>query len=271
MLVRDFTVTTHEREYSDTFPRYDRVAVETGWVRVQAGGKVLLNERIETDPELFWDHYQSQTLPRIFKYLMAQADGRPKQEYQPLFDTLLIDTHMSEPDYNLGLDKERISSLEMAMQEDLFYSTGNFFDMMGNLETGKPFAYPGRIITVVHPSDDGHDGRVRVEFYAKPAANPLVRLRWTDANGTPHEREARPAGDCRTDVAASDRGAREGGGERHRVADVAVTGRLPARRERRVAARGGSRSDRAPGRLDRGRARTNRMARAAARGGRVPG
>ncbi len=188
VLTRDFAVTVHEREYNDTFPRYDRVAVETGWVRLQSGAKTLLDERIETDTEVFWEHYQSQTLPRIFKYLMAQAEGRPKQEYQPLFDTLLIDTHMSEPDYNLGLDKERISSLEMAMQEDLFYSTGNFFDMLGNLETGKPFTYPGRIITVVHPSEDGHDGRVRVEFYAKPAANPLVRLRWTDAKGAAHER-----------------------------------------------------------------------------------
>jgi hypothetical protein len=188
ILTRDFTVTAHEREYSDTFPRYDRVAVETGWVRLQSGAKTLLDERIETDTEVFWEHYQSKTLPRIFQYLMAQTKGRPKQEYQPLFDTLLIDTHMSEPDYNLGLDKERISSLEMAMQEDLFYSTGNFFDMMGNLETGKPFAYPGRIITVVHPSDDGRDGHVRVEFYAKPAPNPLVRLRWTDAKGTAHER-----------------------------------------------------------------------------------
>jgi hypothetical protein len=41
----------------------------------------------------------------------------------------------------------------------------------------------------VHPSDDGHDGHVRVEFYAKPAPNPLVRLRWTDSAGVAHERE----------------------------------------------------------------------------------
>ena len=53
-----------------------------------------------------------------------------------------------------------------------FLTSENFFSMMGNLETGKPFPYPGRIITVVHPSDDGQDGRVRIEFYAKPAPNP---------------------------------------------------------------------------------------------------
>ena len=54
---------------------------------------------------------------------------------------------MSEPDYNLDLDRERISSLE-ALQEDTFYSTGAFFTMMGDLESGRPINYTGRIIPI---------------------------------------------------------------------------------------------------------------------------
>ena len=49
---------------------------------------------------------------------------------------------MSEPDYRLDLDKERISTLE-AMQEDTFYSTDTFISMMGDLETGRAIAYIG--------------------------------------------------------------------------------------------------------------------------------
>ena len=64
---------------------------------------------------------------------------------------------MSEPDYELGIDKERISSLE-ALQEDTFYSTENFVNMMGDLVAGRAVTYAGRIIPIVHASDDGKDG-----------------------------------------------------------------------------------------------------------------
>ncbi len=168
------------RPYNGVMPRYEQVQVETGWVRLEAGSNVILDKRIETDIEEFWDHYQDETLPKIFHYVMAQAKGDLRPEFAPPFDTLRMDIHMSEPDYALGLDKERISSLE-ALQEDTFYSTENFVDMMGNLEAGRPINYVGRIIPVVHASEDGKDGHVHIEFFGKPAANPVVRLSWTDA------------------------------------------------------------------------------------------
>ncbi len=188
ILTRDFLETLAEAPYSHAYPRYDYVQVETGWVKLTAGSQVLVNQRIETDPEIFWSEYQTKTLPRLFDFIMSQAHGRPRAEYQPFFDTLRLDIHMSEPDDDIGLDRERISMLE-AIQEDTFYSTENFFYMIGNIEMGEHWDYPGRIIPVVHPSEDGRDGHVRVEFYGKPAANPVVRLRWTDAKGQRHERE----------------------------------------------------------------------------------
>ena len=48
--------------------------------------------------------------------------------------------------------------------------------MMGDLETGRAITYVGRIIPIVHASEDGKDGHVHIEFYAKPAGNPLVEL-----------------------------------------------------------------------------------------------
>jgi hypothetical protein len=124
----------------------------------------------------------------VFHFVMAQSKGDLRPEFAPLFDTLRIDIHMSEPDYSLDLDKERISSLE-ALQEDTFYSTENFVNMMGNLEGGRAISYVGRIIPVVHASEEGKDGHVHIEFYGKPAANPVVRLSWTDARGNRQERE----------------------------------------------------------------------------------
>ena len=188
ILGRDFTVTTVMQPYNGVIKRYEQVRVDTGWVRLEQAGKALLDQRIPTDPEVFWDHYQNETLPKVFHFVMAQAKGDLRPEFAPPFDTLRIDIHMSEPDYSLDLDKERISSLE-ALQEDTFYSTENFVNMMGDLETGRPINYVGRVIPIVHHSEDGQDGHVHIEFYGKPAANPVVRLSWTDAAGKRQERE----------------------------------------------------------------------------------
>ncbi len=188
ILTRDFTVTTVMQPYNGVIQRYEQVRVDTGWVKLEESGKVLLDQRIKTDPEEFWDHYQNETLPKVFHFVMAQSKGDLRPEFAPPFDTLRIDIHMSEPDYSLDLDKERISSLE-ALQEDTFYSTENFVNMMGNLESGRAISYVGRIIPVVHASEDGQDGHVHIEFYGKPAANPVVRLSWTDKQGNRQERE----------------------------------------------------------------------------------
>jgi hypothetical protein len=189
LLTREFTVKTVSRPYSDQFPEYESVSVETGWVKLTAAGKVLLDERVESDIETFWDHYQAETLPKIFKIVMAQNEGKPRAEFQPLFDTLKVSYKMSEPDYEIGIEQERISSLE-GLQEDTFFNTENFFYMLGDLLAGNRMDYMGRIIPVSYPSRDGQDGEVHIEFYAKDAGYPQVRLTWkTDGDSAEHEKE----------------------------------------------------------------------------------
>lgn len=187
ILSKEFTVKTVSRPYSDQFPEYETVMVETGWINMVAGGKTLLDERVESDIEMFWDHYQKETLPRTYKVILAQNDGKPQLDSQPLFDTLLIQYKLSEPDYQLGIDEERISSLE-ALQEDTFFNTENFYYMLGDLEVGAHLDYLGRIIPVSYPSRDGEDGEVHIAFYAKDAGMPRVRLEWkTERDPVQHE------------------------------------------------------------------------------------
>jgi hypothetical protein len=183
---QDFSVKSVARPYSEQFPHYETVHVSTGWVSLTSGGKTVLDERVETDPEYFWDHYQTETLPRIFKLIMEQNDGKPKVEYQPLFDTLKVTFKMSEPDYAIGIDQERISALE-ALQEDTFFSTQNFFYIMGDLMSTAKMDYQGRVIPVSYPSVEGQDGHVRIEYYAKDAGFPQVRLSWK-VDGAEHEK-----------------------------------------------------------------------------------
>jgi hypothetical protein len=187
ILARDFTVKVIARPYSDQFPEYETVTVETGWVKLASANKTLLDERVESDIETFWDHYQAETLPRIYKTVVAQNEGKPKVEFQPLFDTLKVTYKMSEPDYQIGLEQERISSLE-GLQEDTFFNTENFFYMLGDLLAGGRMDYQGRILPVAYPTRDGEDGEVHIEFYAKDAGSPQVRLAWkTDDDTVEHE------------------------------------------------------------------------------------
>jgi hypothetical protein len=188
VLSREFTVKTVDRAYNGVMPEYEKVQVDTGWVRMESGSAVILDRRIPTDIEEFWDHYHKETLPRVFRTIMADYHGELRPEFGPVFDTLRLDFHLSEPNYELGIDKERISSLE-ALQEDTFYSTENFINMVGDLEAGRAVNYVGRIIPIVHASEDGKDGHVHIEFYAKPAGSPEVQLAWTDAKGERHEKK----------------------------------------------------------------------------------
>lgn len=189
VLTRDFTVKTVTRPYADQFPEYETVKVATGWVKMTAGNTMALDERIETDPEMLWDHYQAVTLPKIYKYIVAQNHGKIRPEYQPLFDTLRIGYRLSEPDYKLGIGEEQISSLE-GLQEDAFFNTENFFYMTGYLLSNTRIDYEGRILPVSYPSRDGQDGEVHIAFYAKDAGYPQVKLTWK-ANGdsVEHEKE----------------------------------------------------------------------------------
>ena len=188
ILTRDFTEHLSDKPYSKEFNVYEQIGVETGWLTASVGTKTVASERIATDLEEFWDHYQNETLPKIYNMVLAQNNGKPKLEYQPLFDTIKIDFHMSEPDYQLGLDQERISSLE-GLQEDLLFATQNGFYIFGNTFSTGLMDYMGRILPVAHLSEDGQDSHVRIEFYAKDAAHPRVQMAWREtANGPEQER-----------------------------------------------------------------------------------
>jgi hypothetical protein len=78
LLRRSFEPKFVERAFFDRFPDYERVRVTTGWLKVDVAGNTVTDERIETDPERFWDHFQSKTLPALYDHVMAQSGGKPR-------------------------------------------------------------------------------------------------------------------------------------------------------------------------------------------------
>ncbi len=157
-----------EREYLDKFPGWARVEVTTGWLLASVDGATVADVRIATDPERFWDQYQSKMLPRIYDHVMKVTDNKPTPAKQPFHRDLDIEIRMSEPDFRIGVDEELVSSLE-SLHEDLYFVTLDFFSALGRTTTRQRLAGPGKIFPIVHPERRGQPGTVRV-LYAGNAA-----------------------------------------------------------------------------------------------------
>jgi hypothetical protein len=175
----DFSPRVVEREYLEKFPGWSKVEVTTGWLTASVDGQVAHDARIETDPERFWDAYQSKTLPKIYDYVMKTTDGRPMPDRQPFHRDLNIDIWMSEPDFRIGIDEEQVSSLE-SLHEDLYFVTLDFFDAIGRTTTRRRLAAPGPILPIIHPERAGQGGHARILYTTNAAARPKIEVAYKE-------------------------------------------------------------------------------------------
>ena len=178
------------RPYFDRFRDYEHVRVTTGWINATAGNRVLADERIVTDPESFWDHYQAETLPAIYDYVMDRHNGNPRGNGQdaPFFGELIVELTLSEPDYRLGVDNEIISPMD-ALHEEIYFGTIEFFHLIGRNARGQDLTFPGRIIPVMQPKSDASPGTGRASLTGFATHRPAVVVQYTTATG--HVRERR--------------------------------------------------------------------------------
>ncbi len=182
LLDQTFEPRVTERPFFDRFPDYERVRVTTGWITANVAGRTAVDERIETDPERFWDHFQSKTLPALYDHVMALGNGKPRAEDAPFFGELRVDLSLSEPDYPLPVDQEQISSME-ALHEEIYFNTLHFFDVMGRFTRGAPLTYPGRVIPVMHPRADGKPGHAKIRLTGFDAPRPSVVVDYVERSG----------------------------------------------------------------------------------------
>ncbi len=174
------------RPFFDRFADYEKVRVTTGWIHATVAGKAVVDQRIVTDVERFWDHFQAQTLAGVYDHLMAVTDGKPRREDAPHFGELVVDLTLSEPDYQIGLDKEQISSME-AMHEEIYFHTLHFVDVIGRNSRGEGLDYIGRVIPIVRPKKDGKPGRATITLSGFAASRPAVIVRYRERGGAEGE------------------------------------------------------------------------------------
>jgi len=181
------------RPFFDLFPEYEQVRVTTGWITASSGGETLLDRRVVTDPERFWDRLQTETYGEIISYVMDTQDGNPSGDNAPFFDEFRVDLRLSEPDYRIGVDEEVISSLE-ALHEDLYFETHTLFSLLGG-RYQTSLSNPGRVLPFVDPSGAGQPGKARLVLTGKERGNPKLVVRsWASGSPEPllHEYELNP-------------------------------------------------------------------------------
>jgi hypothetical protein len=182
LLRQRFEPSVVDRAFFDRFPDYEHVRVTTGWFKADVAGKTTVDERIATDPERFWDHFQAKTLPALYDHVMALGNGKPRAEDAPFFGELTVDLTLSEPEYRLPIDQEQIASME-ALHEEIYFNTLHFFDVMGRFTRGAPLTYPGRVIPIVHPKSDGKAGHAKISVTGFDAPRPSVVVEYVERGG----------------------------------------------------------------------------------------
>lgn len=183
-----------EREYLDKFPGWSRVEVTTGWMRAVVGGETVVDARIATDPERFWDHYQGKILPRIYDNVMKVTDNRPMPDKQPFHRDLDVEIWMSEPDFRIGVDEELISALE-SLHEDLYFVTLDFYDALGRTTTKRRLAAPGKIFPIIHSERRGQAGTARILYAGNASTGPKIELAYREKGIEKPGRVTRPLGE----------------------------------------------------------------------------
>ncbi len=176
------------RPYFDRFQDYEHVRVTTGWMSAVSGDRTLVDESIRTDPEAFWDYYQSDVLPAVYDYVMQRHEGLPRGGSidAPFFGELTVELEMSEPDYRLGLDNELHAPMD-ALHEEIYFGTLVFFDVLGRNSRGQALTFPGRVIPIVTPKSDGGPARASVTFTGFATSRPAVVVQYRDTAGATGE------------------------------------------------------------------------------------
>ncbi len=178
--VAEFTPTYDERDYHvGTTVKNWKVHPTTGWVKVTKGDATLLDQRIKTDPERYWDYFQDTIWPAMRDYVLAITEGSPTTEKQPFFLEIKHEVWMSDPNYRLDVREELISSLE-ALYEDIYFITLDYFTELRGSRYPSRYTAPGQILPWIHDGELGSAPSATVTLNALNSKVPRIVLQVED-------------------------------------------------------------------------------------------
>ena len=183
---QSFSPRVREMPYLKILPEWGKVKVTTGWVRVERGGAVLVDETCPTDLERLWSFYQDEALTPLHAHILKKTGNAPTFAKQPFFKQLRVEVWASEPDYRLGLDEEIVSSLE-ALHDEVYFDTLDFLRGITEIEpeTEAPedtsrFSAPGNVLPVIHSSTEGGPPKIKLVAEDWLASSPQMTVTWKE-------------------------------------------------------------------------------------------
>ncbi len=171
------------RPFFDRYPDYEQIRVTTGGLVAEVNGRTVLDERIRTDAEAFWDHYQSDTLARLYAHIMEVHEGKPRGPADaPFFGELLVDLSLSEPERRLGVEQE-IESTHDALHEDIYFVTHSLIRHIGRNSLGAELTWAGRVIPWMRPRTDGAPGTAKIRLTGFRTSRPAIVVDYRTNDG----------------------------------------------------------------------------------------
>ncbi|WP_300408479.1 M14 family metallopeptidase [Lagierella sp.] len=132
-----------EKPYLKEYPNLGLVHPNTGYFRIDVNGQVLNEQNIKTDVEKIWDIYQENVLPKVLE--IVQENSGVSESDQPFFNCLKLEVEASEPDMDLEIRQDRISSLE-GLHQDMYFCGLDYFSQYGLKNEKGNLDSPGLIL-----------------------------------------------------------------------------------------------------------------------------
>ena len=184
LLTEAFSPKYYERPYLETFPEVAQSLVTTGWLRVRVNGQSIVDERIPTDLDQIWDHYQKSTLKQVHDHVRSTTGRRPTAEKAPFFHTLRIELEASEPDFRLGIDEEQVSSLE-SLHDSFYFDTLDFFyeiaqSAMEKDQVAPRSLAPGNILPWINAERRGQAPTLNIAYSGFGSKDPKLVIKYKE-------------------------------------------------------------------------------------------
>ncbi|HZW98037.1 MAG TPA: M14 family metallopeptidase [Bacillota bacterium] len=160
-----------ERQYLDRFPNLGKVHPSTGYLLAVVNGEFLYQTDIQTDVERIWDIYQTEILEDCLSFVESKYKDSISEEKQPFFSLLEVNIKASEPNEQLGVREDLLSSLD-SLHEDIYFAGTDFFKQIGISLGAGVLDAPGLIL----PRIEKQYGKpsLKVKLYDQLAIEPSV-------------------------------------------------------------------------------------------------
>jgi hypothetical protein len=154
-------------QYMSGEPELGFVHPTTGGIKLRQGARVILDEKLQTDREVFWRLFQERWLPLLERQMRRRIKEESALGQNAFWEEIRLDVSIDETDERLALGDERVCPME-ALHEDLYFVLLDAFSSFSKRHGLPDILHLGRIVPRVLSKAKG--GIPSAGLIAKPLA-----------------------------------------------------------------------------------------------------